>query len=130
LAGRIKEGLQNLVVPTVLFEEMGLKYFGPIDGHDLDVLEGTLSALKRFHEPVLLHVVTKKGKGYIPAESDATTFHGVGVFDPETGTASKGSRKTYTHVFGETALAISELFPNGGGVPAAIPHTPGPKPFS
>ena len=93
LAGRIKEGLQNLVVPTVLFEEMGLKYFGPIDGHDLDVLEETLSDLKRFREPVLLHIMTQKGRGYAPAEKDAITFHGVGVFDPETGTASKGSKK-------------------------------------
>src|SRR5262245_66008385 len=92
-ARRVKEGLQNLVVPGVLFEELGLKYFGPIDGHDLDVLEETLSDLKRFEGPVLLHVVTEKGKGYGPAESDAGTFHGVGVFDPDTGTTSKSARK-------------------------------------
>ncbi|HTK30319.1 MAG TPA: 1-deoxy-D-xylulose-5-phosphate synthase [Candidatus Saccharimonadaceae bacterium] len=130
LASRIKEGLQNLVVPTVLFEEMGLKYFGPIDGHDMAVLEETLSDLKRFHEPVLLHIVTKKGKGYAPAEGDATTFHGVGVFDPETGTASKGSRKTYTHVFGETALLIGERIPNANAVTAAMPDNTGLKPFA
>jgi 1-deoxy-D-xylulose-5-phosphate synthase len=130
LAGRIKEGLHNLVVPTVLFEEMGLKYFGPIDGHDLDVLEETLSDLKRFDEPVLLHVVTKKGKGYTPAENDACTFHGVGVFDPETGTASKGSKKTYTHVFGETALLIGERIPNAVAVTAAMTDNTGLKPFS
>jgi 1-deoxy-D-xylulose-5-phosphate synthase len=130
LASRIKEGLQNLVVPTVLFEEMGLKYFGPIDGHDIAVLEETLSDLKRFHEPVLLHIVTKKGKGYAPAEGDATTFHGVGVFDPETGTASKGSRKTYTHVFGETALLIGERIPNAIAVTAAMTDNTGLKPFA
>ena len=84
-ARRIKEGLQNLVLPGLLFEEMGFKYFGPIDGHDYDVLEETLSDLKRFDEPVFLHVLTRKGRGYAPAESDSTSFHGVGVFDPDTG---------------------------------------------
>jgi 1-deoxy-D-xylulose-5-phosphate synthase len=130
LAGRIKEGLQNLVVPTVLFEEMGLKYFGPIDGHDLDVLEETLSDLKRFQEPVLLHIVTQKGRGYAPAEQDAITFHGVGIFDPETGTASKGSRKTYTHVFGETAMLIGERLPQAVAVTAAMTDNTGLKPFA
>src|SRR5439155_22306522 len=75
-ARRIKEGLQNLVLPGILFDELGFKYFGPIDGHDLDVLEETLSDLRRFEGPTLLHVVTRKGKGYPPAEGDATTFHG------------------------------------------------------
>ncbi|MFI5371009.1 MAG: 1-deoxy-D-xylulose-5-phosphate synthase [Candidatus Eisenbacteria bacterium] len=130
LAGRIKEGLHNLVVPTVLFEELGLKYFGPIDGHDLDVLIETLGDLKRFQEPVLLHIVTRKGKGYAPAEKDAPTFHGVGVFDPETGTASKGTRKTYTHVYGETVLAIAERFPKTVAVTAAMTDNTGLKPFA
>ena len=130
LAGRIKEGLQNLVVPTVLFEEMGLKYFGPVDGHDFDVLEETLSDLKRFQEPVLLHVMTRKGRGYGPAEKDACTFHGVGVFDPETGTASKGSKKTYTHVFAETALLIGERFPKAIAVTAAMTDNTGLKAFA
>ena len=119
-ASRIKEGLKNLVVPTVLFEELGLKYFGPIDGHDFDVLEETLGDLKRFEGPVLLHVVTKKGRGYQPAESDATTFHGIGAFDPETGEASKGGRKTYSHVFGETAIEIASAIPEVVAVTAAM----------
>jgi len=130
LAHRVKEGLANLVVPGVLFEELGLKYFGPIDGHDYDVLEETLSDLRRFEGPVLLHVVTKKGKGYAPAEKDAGTFHGVGVFDPETGTASKGSKKTYTHVFGETAIEIAAKIPNAVAVTAAMTDNTGLKPFS
>jgi 1-deoxy-D-xylulose-5-phosphate synthase len=129
-AGRVKEGLHNLVVPTVLFEELGLKYFGPIDGHDLDVLLETLSDLRRFDQPVLLHVVTRKGRGYAPAERDATTFHGVGVFDPETGQASKGGRKTWTHVFGETALEIAEALPNVVAVTAAMTDNTGLRPFS
>ena len=129
-AGRIKEGLQNMVAPTILFEEMGLKYFGPIDGHDLDVLEETLSDLRRFEEPVLLHVVTQKGKGYLPAESDRTTFHGVGVFDPESGTASKGSRKTYSHVFGETAVLIGERLPHAVAITAAMTDNTGLTAFA
>jgi 1-deoxy-D-xylulose-5-phosphate synthase len=129
-ARRIKEGLQNLVVPTVLFEELGFKYFGPIDGHDFDVLVETLEDLKRFEGPVLLHIVTTKGKGYGPAELDKTKFHGVGVFDPETGTASKGSKKTYTNVFGETALEIGEEIPEVVAVTAAMTDNTGLKAFS
>jgi 1-deoxy-D-xylulose-5-phosphate synthase len=129
-ARRIKEGLSNLVVPGVLFEELGFKYYGPIDGHDLDLMMHTLGELKEVPGPVLLHVVTKKGKGYGPAESDAGTFHGVGVFDPETGTASKGARKTYTHAFGETAVAIASKLPNVVAVTAAMTDNTGLKPFA
>jgi 1-deoxy-D-xylulose-5-phosphate synthase len=79
---------------------------------------------------VLLHVVTKKGKGYAPAESDAGSFHGIGVFDPETGTASKGARKTYTHLFGETAVEIAAKFKNVVAVTAAMTDNTGLKSFS
>jgi 1-deoxy-D-xylulose-5-phosphate synthase len=129
-ARRVKEGLQNLVVPTVLFEELGFKYFGPIDGHDYDTLLETLGDLKRFEGPTLLHVVTTKGKGYGPAELDKTTFHGVGVFDPETGEASKGARKTYTSVYGETAVEIGESLPQLVAVTAAMTDNTGLKAFS
>jgi 1-deoxy-D-xylulose-5-phosphate synthase len=129
VAHRIKEGLQNLVVPGVLFEELGLKYFGPIDGHDLDVLEETLSDLRRFEEPVLLHVVTKKGKGYRPAEQDAGTFHGLGTFDPVTGEVTKGKGRTYTHVFGDTAIEIAEQIPEVVAVTAAMTDNTGLKAF-
>lgn len=129
-ASRVKEGLLNMVAPTILFEEMGLKYFGPIDGHDFGVLEETLSDLRRFEGPVLLHVVTRKGRGYLPAESDRTTFHGVGVFDPESGLASKGSRKTYSHVFGETAVLVGERLPNVVAVTAAMTDNTGLTKFA
>jgi 1-deoxy-D-xylulose-5-phosphate synthase len=129
-AGRIKEGLSNLVVPGVLFEELGLKYYGPLDGHDLDLLIHTLNELKEVPGPALLHVVTKKGKGYLPAESDAGTFHGVGVFDPETGTTSKSTRRTYTQVFGETAVEIAAQLPNVVAVTAAMTDNTGLKPFA
>ena len=129
-ARRIKEGLSNLVVPGVLFEELGFKYYGPLDGHDMDLLMHTLNELKEMPGPVLLHVVTKKGKGYTPAESDAGTFHGVGVFDPETGTTSKSSRKTYTQVFGETAVEIAARIPEVVAVTAAMTDNTGLKPFA
>jgi len=129
-AHRLKEGLQNMVAPGVLFEEMGLKYFGPVDGHDLAVLEETLSDLRRFEQPVLLHVVTRKGRGYGPAEGDSTTFHGVGVFDPDTGTASKGSKKTYSHIFGETAVLIGERLPNAVAITAAMTDNTGLTKFA
>ena len=129
-ARRIKEGLSNLVVPGVLFEELGLKYYGPIDGHDIDLMVRTLTELKEVPGPALLHVVTKKGKGYLPAESDAGTFHGVGVFDPETGTTSKSTRKTYTAVFGETAVEIAAKLPDVVAVTAAMTDNTGLKPFA
>ena len=129
-ASRVKEGLLNMVAPTILFEELGLKYFGPIDGHDQAVLEETLSDLKRFEGPVLLHVVTSKGKGYLPAESDRTSFHGVGVFDPESGVATKGSKKTYSHIFGETAVLIGERLPTAVAVTAAMTDNTGLTKFA
>ena len=129
-AHKIKEGLANLIVPGVLFEELGIKYYGPIDGHDLDLLMDTLAELKQVPGPVLLHVVTRKGKGYAPAEGDATSFHGIGMFDPETGSTSKSSARTYTHVFGETAIAIAKHFPNAVAVTAAMTDNTGLKPFS
>jgi 1-deoxy-D-xylulose-5-phosphate synthase len=124
-AHRIKEGLSNLVVPGVLFEEMGFKYYGPIDGHDLDLLMQTLTELKEVDGPVLLHVVTQKGRGYGPAEGNAGLFHGVGVFDPETGATSKSSKKTYTHVFSETAIEIAGKLPNVVAVTAAMADNTG-----
>ena len=130
MAGRIKEGLQGLVLPGVLFEELGLKYFGPIDGHDYDVLEETLSDLKRFDEPVLLHVVTRKGKGYKPAEGNATKFHGIGKFDPDSGDVSSGSKIAYTKVFGQTAMDIADRIPNTVAVTAAMKDGTGLVPFS
>jgi len=129
-AHRLKEGLQNLVVPGVLFEDLGLKYFGPIDGHDLDVLEETLSDLKRFEEPVLLHVITRKGRGYGPAERDAGTFHGLGTFDPDTGAVAKGKGRTYTQLFGETAVEIATQMPEVVAVTAAMTDNTGLKGFA
>ncbi len=103
LARRAEEHMKGMVVPGTLFEELGFNYIGPIDGHDLDTLVGTLDNIRQLNGPQLLHVVTRKGKGYQPAEQNPCEFHGVGKFDPQTGRVKGTSSrtKTYTQVFGE-----------------------------
>ena len=101
-AKRWEEHVKGMVMPSTLFEEMGFQYFGPIDGHDLPTLVRTLRNLRRHKGPRFLHVVTRKGKGYEPAEGDPCVYHGVTPFDPTTGKMEKKpSGKTYTQVFGE-----------------------------
>lgn len=102
LARRAEEHVKGMLMPSTLFEELGFHYFGPIDGHDLPTLVKTLRNLRKQRGPRFLHVVTRKGKGYEPAEADAVTYHGVTPFDPATGKIEKKpSGKTYTQVFGE-----------------------------
>jgi 1-deoxy-D-xylulose-5-phosphate synthase len=102
LAKRAEEHMKGMVTPGTLFEEFGFNYIGPIDGHDLDVLLDTLSNIKQLSGPQFLHVVTRKGKGYEPAETNPCLYHGVSRFDPEAGVAEKsGGKLTYTQVFGD-----------------------------
>jgi 1-deoxy-D-xylulose-5-phosphate synthase len=103
LARRSEEHLKGMVLPGTLFEELGFNYVGPIDGHDLPTLVTTLSRLRVARGPQFLHVVTRKGKGYAPAEADPIKWHGPGPFDPGTGTIFKEQpgTPTYTQVFGE-----------------------------
>jgi 1-deoxy-D-xylulose-5-phosphate synthase len=102
LAKRAEEHMKGMVMPSTLFEELGFNYFGPIDGHDLPTLIKTLRNLRKQKGPRFLHVVTRKGKGYEPAEADAVTYHGVTPFDPATGKIErKPTGRTYTQVFGE-----------------------------
>ena len=104
LARRAEEHIKGLVVPGTLFEEMGFNYIGPVDGHDLDALLGTLRNLRNLHGPQLLHVVTRKGKGYAPAEADPVKYHGISSpFDPSVGVVSAASNAspTYSQVFGQ-----------------------------
>jgi len=103
LARRSEEHLKGMVLPGTLFEELGFNYIGPIDGHDLPTLVTTLSRLRVARGPQFLHVVTRKGKGYAPAEADPIKWHGPGPFDPGTGTIfkEKPGTLTYTQVFGE-----------------------------
>ena len=101
LAKKAEEGVKGLVSPGLLFEEMGFNYYGPIDGHDLDALIPTLENLKKIRGPRLLHVITRKGKGYAPAEKDPCTYHGVTPFDRVSGAMRKSSTVSYTKVFGD-----------------------------
>ena len=102
LARKAEEHVKGMVVPGTLFEELGFNYIGPIDGHDLPTLLQTLENIKTFDGPKLLHIITKKGKGYEPAENNPVSFHGITPFDPETGKVSpKSDGITYTEVFGK-----------------------------
>ncbi len=102
LAKRAEEHMKGMVIPGTLFEEFGFNYIGPIDGHDLDVLLDTLDNIKQLSGPQFLHVVTRKGKGYTPAEANPCQYHGVSHFDPAVGVIEKTSGKpTYTQVFGD-----------------------------
>ncbi len=103
LARRTEEHVKGMVVPGTLFEELGFNYIGPIDGHDIDMLVSTLENLKAITGPRFLHIVTKKGKGYAPAEKDPLAYHGVPAFDPTLENLPKSApspHPTYTEVFG------------------------------
>ncbi len=101
-AKRVEEHMKGMVMPSTLFEEMGFNYFGPIDGHNLHVLIRTLRNLRGLKGPRFLHVVTRKGKGYEPAEGDPCVYHGVTPFDPATGKMEKKpSGTTFTQIFGD-----------------------------
>ena len=104
----IETSLKGLLVPGMLFQNLGFRYFGPIDGHDLPLVVKTLQSLKNLGGPIILHLATKKGKGYDPAEGDPTSYHGIGKFDKVTGKpAEKSGRPTYTKVFGDTMLELA-----------------------
>ena len=104
--------IKGLIAPGMLFEEMGINYYGPIDGHDTRFLVKTLKNLKKIPGPKLLHVITKKGKGYLPAESDPVKYHAVPIFDREKGVENKINQKiTYTKVFDNWLCDIAEKDP-------------------
>lgn len=106
---KLEEGLKNLIVPGALFEELGFRYFGPVDGHNIFDLLDIMRSIKDNPEPMILHVITKKGKGYKPAEMAPEKFHGAVPFDIETGKAhSKSKKLKFTDVFGATAIELAE----------------------
>jgi 1-deoxy-D-xylulose-5-phosphate synthase len=128
LAHRIKEGLKNLVIPNILFEELGFRYYGPIDGHDVHLLIRTLRDLADVRGPVLLHTITQKGKGVEYAEKHVERMHGIGKIDPATGAevkSSKPSPMTFTQAFGRTAIDLAELDPRVVAITAAMPSGTG-----
>ncbi len=126
LAGRIKESLKQLVVPTILFEELGFKYFGPLDGHDLPLLVKTLEAVRELPGPILIHCITRKGKGYRFAEEDGQRYHGVGKFDKAQGIkVVPADVPSYTTVFGQTLAAMADRDKRVHGITAAMPSGTG-----
>jgi 1-deoxy-D-xylulose-5-phosphate synthase len=126
LAHKVEEGVKHLVLPSVFFEEFGLRYYGPIDGHDLPLLIRIFEFLKKQNEPVLLHIITQKGKGYAPAIAKPDKFHGLSKFKLETGETAAASTPTYSELIGQTLakfadnnnkiMAITAAMPSGTGL--------------
>jgi 1-deoxy-D-xylulose-5-phosphate synthase len=126
-AKRSKESFKTFITPGMLFEAFNFEYFGPIDGHNLNHLIDILNNIKCLNEPVLLHVSTKKGKGYPPAEKNPVYFHGVGCFNADTGESlnKECSVPTYTQVFGETLFQMAKKDERIVAVTAAMPEGTG-----
>ncbi|HEX7373467.1 MAG TPA: 1-deoxy-D-xylulose-5-phosphate synthase [Steroidobacteraceae bacterium] len=132
LARRSEEHMKGMVLPGTLFEEMGFNYFGPIDGHDMDALVKTLRNLRDLEGPQLLHIVTRKGKGYAPAEADPIKWHGPGPFDPQAGTIfkDKSTGPSYTQVFGQWLCDMAERDPRVIAITPAMREGSGLVEFS
>jgi 1-deoxy-D-xylulose-5-phosphate synthase len=132
LARRSEEHLKGMVLPGTLFEEMGFNYIGPMDGHDVKALVSTLRNLKKLRGPQFLHVVTRKGKGYAPAEADPIKWHGPGPFDPASGTIykEKSSGPSYSQVFGEWLCDMAEADARIIGITPAMREGSGLVEFS
>ena len=130
-ASHLKDGVRSVLVPGSLFEEMGFHYIGPIDGHNIGLLEEVLTRAKEVEGPVLIHIHTVKGKGYKPAEQAPDKFHGVGCFDPSTGKSAKkaGCAPSYTSVFSKALIDLAKDRPDILAITAAMPSGTGLKAF-
>ena len=134
VARKAEEAAKGLIGPGMLFEEFGLTYFGPIDGHNLPLLIETFQFLKRQNKPVVLHAITQKGKGFEPALAMQKKFHGLGPYDAETGETKPTGQKTYSEIFAESltrlatandkVVAITAAMPNGTALDLFRPHHP------
>ena len=134
VARRAEEAAKGMLWPSMMFEEFGLQYFGPIDGHNIPLLVETFQFLKSIDRPVLLHVLTQKGRGFQPALDGQKKFHGLGPYDPETGQTKPAGQLTYSEVFANTlvelarrderVVAITAAMPNGTGLDLFRPHHP------
>jgi 1-deoxy-D-xylulose-5-phosphate synthase len=134
LARKAEEAAKSMLWPSVIFEELGLKYYGPIDGHDIATLIKTFEFLKTQERPILLHVLTQKGRGFEPAMQKQKKFHGLGPYDPETGETKIVGQRTYSEVFADTlvklangdnkVIAITAAMPNGTGLDRFRAHHP------
>jgi 1-deoxy-D-xylulose-5-phosphate synthase len=122
----VKKGIKDAVAPQALFEDLGIKYVGPVDGHDIAAVESALRRAKGFGGPVIVHTVTRKGYGYRPAEEDeADCFHGPGAFDVATGKQLAAPSVKWTHVFAEELVAIADERPDVVGITAAMAEPTG-----
>jgi len=128
---RVKDAVKCLLVPGMLFEELGFTYLGPVDGHDLAAVIGILQQAKKVQAPTMVHVVTQKGKGYLPAETNPDQFHGIAPFDIKTGSVlAVGTKKTYTQIFGDALVKMAEKDPRIVAITAAMPQGTGLSQFS
>ena len=118
---KLKDRIKRFLLPTTIFENMGIQYLGPVNGHDLPGLISLLQTARDRKAPVLVHVVTKKGCGYAPAESEPARFHGIGKFDPATGSSLGGKKVTFSETFGKTLEALAEEDPRVCAITAAMP---------
>ncbi len=128
---KTKSGIKQLVIPGMLFENMGITYLGPVDGHNIEKLVRVINEAKRPNHPVLIHVITQKGKGYAPAERHPSKFHGIAPFDIETGAVLKKKEKmTYTDVFARKLVDLAAENDKIVAITAAMPEGTGLKRFS
>jgi 1-deoxy-D-xylulose-5-phosphate synthase len=122
----VKRGIKDAVSPQPMFEDLGMKYVGPVDGHDVQAMESALRRAKGFNAPVIVHAVTRKGYGYRPAEEDeADCLHGPGAFDPQTGALTAAPSVKWTHVFADELVAIADERPDIVGITAAMAEPTG-----
>lgn len=105
---RVKRSIKQLIIPKMFFEDIGFRYLGPVDGHDIEELERMLNISKKLEGPVLIHILTKKGKGYEIAEQNPDRYHATGPFDRQTGKSKKEKKKDYSKVFGEKLVALAK----------------------
>ena len=125
-AAKLAKKARSILFPGTIFEEMGFRYFGPVNGNDIDAMIDVLESVKDVKGPVLLHVVTKKGKGYAPAEEKPTKFHGVGMFDADTGdTIGKSDRITFTKAFSDAMIKLAKADKKINAITAAMPEGTG-----
>jgi len=130
-ARRAENSLKGFLTPGALFEALGFDYLGPLDGHNLPQLVEVFNSINQLDGPLLVHIMTTKGKGYKPAEDTPHKYHGVGAFDLDTGKgAPKPAVKSYTEVFGETIIQLAEQDPKVVAITAAMPDGTGLGPFS
>ena len=127
---RTKSSIKQLVIPGMFFEAMGITYLGPVDGHNVQAMVRVFREARRVQGAVLIHVLTEKGRGYLPAMKDPELFHGLGPFDVETGQTVGKSRKSYTDVFSETILELAQEEPKLAAITAAMREGTGLKAFS